>query len=64
MSARVAVIDSGICNLRSVTKALEAVGATPVVARSPEDVDASRASGLVLPGVVGAGRDGPGLDLG
>jgi glutamine amidotransferase len=56
MSARVAVIDSGICNLRSVTKALEAVGATPVVVRSPEDIDASRASGLVLPGV-GALRD-------
>jgi glutamine amidotransferase len=56
MSVRVAVIDSGICNLRSVTKALEAVGATPVVVRSPADVDASGAVGLVLPGV-GALRD-------
>jgi glutamine amidotransferase len=56
MSARVAVIDSGICNLRSVTKALEAVGAVPVVARSPADVERSGAGGLVLPGV-GALRD-------
>jgi glutamine amidotransferase len=56
MSARVAVIDSGICNLRSVTKALEAVGAVPVVVRTPEAVEASGAAGLVLPGV-GALRD-------
>jgi glutamine amidotransferase len=56
MSARVAVIDSGICNLRSVTKALEAVGASPVVVESSADVDRSGAGGLVLPGV-GALRD-------
>jgi glutamine amidotransferase len=56
MSARVAVIDSGICNLRSVTKALEAVGASPVVVRSPGELRASAAEGLVLPGV-GALRD-------
>jgi glutamine amidotransferase len=56
MSARVAVIDSGICNLRSVTKALEAVGAQPVVVRTPEAVAGSGAAGLVLPGV-GALRD-------
>lgn len=56
MSARVAVIDSGICNLRSVTKALEAVGAVPVVVRTPEAVTGSGAAGLVLPGV-GALRD-------
>jgi glutamine amidotransferase len=56
MSARVAVIDTGICNLRSVTKALEAAGASPVVVRTPEEVDASGADGLVLPGV-GALRD-------
>jgi glutamine amidotransferase len=56
MSVRVAVIDSGICNLRSVTKALEAVGATPVVVHSPADVELSGAGGLVLPGV-GALRD-------
>ncbi len=51
-----AVIDTGICNLRSVTKALEAVGASIRVVRSPEEVAASGASGLVLPGV-GALRD-------
>lgn len=52
----IAVIDTGICNLRSVTKALEAVGATPAVVRSPEELDAARPAGLVLPGV-GALRD-------
>ncbi len=52
----IAVIDNGICNLRSVTKALEAVGASPRVVRTPEEVRASGASGLVLPGV-GALRD-------
>jgi glutamine amidotransferase len=52
----VAVIDNGICNLRSVTKALEAAGATPLVVRAPEEVAAADAAGLVLPGV-GALRD-------
>jgi glutamine amidotransferase len=56
MSAAIAVIDTGICNLRSVTKALEAVGASPVVVRTPAEVDAIGADGLVLPGV-GALRD-------
>ncbi len=56
MSAPIAVIDTGICNLRSVTKALEAAGASPVVVRTPSEVDASGAEGLVLPGV-GALRD-------
>jgi glutamine amidotransferase len=55
-SPRIAVIDTGICNLRSVTKALEAVGASPLVVRTPSEVAASGASGLVLPGV-GALRD-------
>jgi glutamine amidotransferase len=55
-ATKIAVIDNGICNLRSVTKALEAVGATPRVVRTPEEVHASGASGLVLPGV-GALRD-------
>jgi glutamine amidotransferase len=50
------VIDTGICNLRSVTKALEAVGAAPIVVRSPEELSAAQAPGLVLPGV-GALRD-------
>jgi glutamine amidotransferase len=52
----IAVIDNGICNLRSVTKALEAVGASPRVVRTPAEVAASDARGLVLPGV-GALRD-------
>ena len=56
MSAPIAVIDTGICNLRSVTKALEAVGASSVVVRTPEELAASAAEGLVLPGV-GALRD-------
>jgi len=56
MSAPIAVIDTGICNLRSVTKALEAVGASPVVVRTPDEVDGCGADGLVLPGV-GALRD-------
>ena len=52
----IAVIDTGICNLRSVTKALEAVGATIRVVRTPEEIAATGARGLVLPGV-GALRD-------
>lgn len=56
MSARIAVIDTGICNLRSVTKALEAVGASPAVVRSPSEAAEAKATGLVLPGV-GALRD-------
>ncbi len=52
----IAVIDNGICNLRSVTKALEAVGATVRVVRTPIEVEAAEADGLVLPGV-GALRD-------
>jgi len=45
----IAVIDNGICNLRSVTKALEAVGAKPKVVRSPAEI--GTVDGLVLPGV-------------
>jgi imidazole glycerol-phosphate synthase subunit HisH len=56
MSAPIAVIDTGICNLRSVTKALEAVGASPAVVRTPDELAASGAEALVLPGV-GALRD-------
>ncbi len=57
MSAPViAVIDNGICNLRSVTKALEAVGAAPRVVRTPGEARTAEAEGLVLPGV-GALRD-------
>ncbi len=52
----IAVIDNGICNLRSVTKALEAVGADVRVVQTPAELSAANASGLVLPGV-GALRD-------
>ena len=52
----IAVLDTGICNLRSVTKALEAVGATPLVVRAPAELVGSPAGGLGLPGV-GALRD-------
>jgi glutamine amidotransferase len=56
MPPRIAVIDTGICNLRSVTKALEAVGASVRVVRTPEEVAAADVRGVVLPGV-GALRD-------
>jgi glutamine amidotransferase len=52
----VAVIDTGICNLRSVTKALEAVGASPRIVREPADLKDPGLGRLVLPGV-GALRD-------
>ncbi len=52
----IAVIDTGLCNLRSVTKALEAVGAAIRVVHTPEEVAGMDARGLVLPGV-GALRD-------
>ncbi len=52
----IAVIDNGICNLRSVTKALEAVGAQVRVVQTPVELASSGAQGLVLPGV-GALRD-------
>ena len=52
----IAVIDTGICNLRSVTKALEAVGASIRVVHTPDEVVAAKPAGLVLPGV-GALRD-------
>nr|WP_236918966.1 imidazole glycerol phosphate synthase subunit HisH [Ereboglobus luteus] len=54
-ATHIAVIDNGICNLRSVTKALETVGATTHIIRAPDELPAS-ATGLVLPGV-GALRD-------
>ena len=52
----IAVIDTGICNLRSVTKALEAIGASIRVVHTPDEVAGMDACGLVLPGV-GALRD-------
>lgn len=49
MSARIAILDYGVGNLRSVEKALEHVGATATITREPGEVRA--AEGIVLPGV-------------
>ncbi len=49
MDKFVAVIDYGLGNLRSVAKALEAVGANVKITSQPEDLKA--ASAIVLPGV-------------
>ncbi|HEX3607439.1 MAG TPA: imidazole glycerol phosphate synthase subunit HisH [Candidatus Dormibacteraeota bacterium] len=46
---RVAVIDYGVSNLRSVERALTAVGAEPLLTRDPGAVDGC--AGVVLPGV-------------
>lgn len=51
----ITVIDSGICNLASVTTALDRVGARWTVGGTPEEVGAAAA--LLLPGV-GAFADG------
>ncbi|HEY8082202.1 MAG TPA: imidazole glycerol phosphate synthase subunit HisH [Solirubrobacterales bacterium] len=47
--ARIAILDYGVGNLRSVEKALEHVGAAASITRDPEDVRAS--DGVILPGV-------------
>lgn len=49
MSARIAILDYGMGNLRSVEKALEHVGVTAKVSGDPEEVRA--ADGVILPGV-------------
>lgn len=49
MSARIAILDSGMGNLRSVEKALEHVGVTATISADAADVRA--ADGLILPGV-------------
>ena len=65
-SARIAIVDAGIGNLRSVQKAFEHLGARPIATDDPEQVLAADA--VVLPGV-GAFGDGMqglrarGLDL-
>ena len=51
---RVAIVDYGLGNLRSVQKALEKVGAEASITSSPADLD--HVDGIVLPGV-GAFRD-------
>jgi glutamine amidotransferase len=45
---RIAIIDYGAGNLRSVAKALESLGATPLVTSDPKEMDAADA--LILPG--------------
>jgi glutamine amidotransferase len=49
MTARIAILDYGMGNLRSVEKALEHVGATATITNDPATVRA--ADGVVLPGV-------------
>ncbi|HEU5141589.1 MAG TPA: imidazole glycerol phosphate synthase subunit HisH [Solirubrobacterales bacterium] len=49
MKARIAILDYGMGNLRSVEKALEHVGATATVTNDPATV--RDADGLILPGV-------------
>jgi imidazole glycerol-phosphate synthase subunit HisH len=49
MSARIAILDYGMGNLRSVEKALEHVGARASVTHDP--AEARAADGLILPGV-------------
>ncbi len=49
MSARIAILDYGVGNLRSVEKALEHVGATATISADPVEVRA--ADGVILPGV-------------
>ena len=49
MSARIAILDYGMGNLRSVEKALEHVGATATITNDAAEVQA--ADGVILPGV-------------
>jgi glutamine amidotransferase len=49
MTARIAIVDYGMGNLRSVEKALEHVGAEARVTRAAEEIRA--ADGVILPGV-------------
>ena len=48
-SPRIAVLDYGMGNLRSVEKALERVGASPAV--TSDEAEIAAADGLILPGV-------------
>jgi glutamine amidotransferase len=49
VTARIAILDYGMGNLRSVEKALEHVGARAAIGADPDEVAA--ADGLILPGV-------------
>ncbi|MGH7747279.1 MAG: imidazole glycerol phosphate synthase subunit HisH, partial [Candidatus Dormibacteria bacterium] len=57
---RIAVVDYGVSNLRSVERALGAVGAEPVLTRDPRSVDGC--AGVVLPGVGAFGAAVDALD--
>src|SRR5580698_973912 len=54
MSQRIAIVDYGMANLRSVRKAFAAVGAEAAIISRPEEIDA--ADKIVVPGV-GAFKD-------
>lgn len=49
MPARIGIVNYGMGNLRSVEKAVERIGAEPLIAAEPARLD--RADGLILPGV-------------
>jgi glutamine amidotransferase len=49
MTTRIGIVNYGMGNLRSVEKALERVGAEPLISAEPAALDG--AAGLVLPGV-------------
>jgi glutamine amidotransferase len=49
MTTRIAILDYGMGNLRSVEKALEHVGATATI--SDDDAEVRAADGVILPGV-------------
>ena len=49
MPTRIGIVDYGMGNLRSVEKALEHIGAEPVISAAPAELD--RTAGLILPGV-------------
>lgn len=57
---RIAVVDYGVSNLRSVERALTAVGADPVLTADPEVV--TGCAGVVLPGVGAFGAAVDALD--
>lgn len=49
MATRIGIVNYGMGNLRSVEKALEQVGAEPLISAEPTELDAAAA--LILPGV-------------
>lgn len=49
MTQKVVIVDYGVGNLQSVARAIASVGAEPVLANTPEEVEAARL--MVVPGV-------------